>query len=253
MWAKSVIVTLLLASAPPVLGDPTDKPVELHFATIADIPSTALAEQLLRAAYGDLGINVFTREVPSRRALMMADIGQVDGDLFRIAEVGDRYPNLVRVPYPFLEGEVLAVSAVPGMGLKADSGDRKLRVAVRRGVLIAEQTAEALGMVPVRADTYQQMRAMLDWGRVDLALISSVEGFSPLQDERWDHLYILPEPVTRFTLYHYLHRRHAELAEPLTEVLEQLDLSGEKNRIAERVRTSINVADTLREEAEERD
>lgn len=31
---------------------------------------------------------------------MMASIGQLDGDLFRIAEVADRYPNLIRVPYP---------------------------------------------------------------------------------------------------------------------------------------------------------
>lgn len=253
MWARCILLLMALGCASPVKATSDKVPESLRFAIISDVPSTTLAVQLLSSAYQELGIKLTTREVPSRRALLMADVGQVDGDLFRIAEVGDRYPNLVRVPYPLLEGEVLAVTAVPGMDAKADSDDRKLRVAVRRGVLIAEQAAKDLDMVPIHADSYEQMRAMLDWGRVDLALISSIEGFSPLHDERWDHLYILPEPVTRFTLYHYLHRRHAELAEPLAEVLEQLDLSGEKTRIAERVRKTFNVADTLREEAEERD
>ncbi len=253
MWAKSVILSLLVASPGAALAESADPPGELRFASIADLPSTTLAVQLLSAAYDDLGIDVTAREVPSRRALMMASIGQLDGDLFRIAEVADRYPNLIRVPYPLLEGKLHAVSKFPDNRLLAGNGDWRPRVAVRRGVLIAEQTADDLNMIPVHADSYQQMQAMLDWGRVDLALVSSIEGISPLQNERWDHLYILPEPVTRFTLYHYLHRRHARLVDPLAEALEQLDRSGEMARIAHRLQQNFNVADTRSEKDSTRD
>ncbi|MGM0570296.1 hypothetical protein [Marinobacter sp.] len=253
MWGKSIILTLLLGTSNAAIAETADLPDDLQFAVIFDVPGTTLAVQLLAAAYDNLGIVLTTREVPSRRALMMADNGQVDGDLFRIAEVGDRYPNLVRVPYPLLEAKLHAVSRFPGDRLLVGNGDWKPRVAVRRGVLIAEQTAEDLGMVLVHADSYQQMQALLDWGRVDLALVSSIESLSPLDDERWDHLHIIPEPVTRFTLYHYLHRRHANLAEPLAKALEQLDRSGEKARIAERVQKTFNVADTRSEEDRRQD
>ncbi|WP_328185420.1 transporter substrate-binding domain-containing protein [Marinobacter sp. OP 3.4] len=240
MWARLLLITLLLGNAATAFADPAedDMPSELRFAVIADVPSTTLALELLRTAYDQLGINVVTRLVPSRRALLMADIGEVDGDLFRIADVGDQYPNLVRVPYPLLEGRLHAVTNNPGLvGLQSlgQLTTTDLRVAVRRGVIVAEQTAEALGMTPVRTDSYAQILAMLEWGRVDLALVSGIEGFSPLNDNAWDSVYVFPEAVTDFTLYHYLHRRHAGLAAPLARVLEQLEQNGEKARILERL------------------
>ncbi|MFL1485534.1 hypothetical protein [Marinobacter sp. LN3S78] len=239
MWARILLISLLLGNAAFADSAAEDTPTELRFAVIADVPSTPLALELLRTAYGQLGINVVTRLVPSRRALLMADIGEVDGDLFRIADVGDQYPNLVRVPYPLLEGRLHAVTNNPGLvGLQSlgQLTTTDLRVAVRRGVIVAEQTAEALGMTPVRTDSYGQILAMLEWQRVDLALVSGIEGFSPLNDDIWDSIYVFPETVTDFTLYHYLHRRHAGLADPLATVLEQLEQTGEKARILERLR-----------------
>lgn len=238
MWARLLLITLLLGNT--ALADPEakDTPSELRFAVIADVPSTELALELLRTAYGQLGIDVVTRLVPSRRALLMADIGEVDGDLFRIADVGDQYPNLVRVPYPLLNGQLHALTSNPDLvGLQSldQLTTTDLRVAVRRGVIIAEQTAEALGMTPVRTDSHAQILALLEWGRVDLALVSSIEGFSPLNDDAWGSVYVFPDIVTDFTLYHYLHRRHAHLAEPLAKVLETLERSGERSRIIERI------------------
>ncbi|SFM39248.1 hypothetical protein SAMN05216217_104159 [Halopseudomonas yangmingensis] len=108
---------------------------------------------------------------------------------------------------------------------------RRLNAVVRRGVLIAEQTAEALDMYPLPAENYEQMRRLLEYGRADLALASDIEGLSPVSGPDWSHLNRLPEPVVRFTLYHYLNRRHAQLAIELAVVLEQLEREGFKARI----------------------
>lgn len=42
----------------------------LRFAIIKDVPSTAAAEALLRSAYRELGVEITTHRLPSRRALM---------------------------------------------------------------------------------------------------------------------------------------------------------------------------------------
>jgi hypothetical protein len=215
-------------------SSPGKPPDELRFAIISDVPSTSLAVRLLSAAYEELGVTVTTREVPSRRALMMADIGEVDGDLFRIASVAEQYPNLVRVPHPLLHGQLHAVTSRPdftGLQNLGEAETADLRVAVRRGVIVAEQAAEALGMELVRAESYGQMHALLEWRRVDIVLLSNIEGFSPMHDESWNPYYVFPEPVVHFPLYHYLHRRHAELAEPLAEVLETMERNGERARV----------------------
>lgn len=240
MWSRTLLITLLLASLATAHAS---QPDPLRFAIIDDVPSTHLAVRLLNAAYKDLGLSLTTEKVPSRRALMLADMGEVDGDLFRIASVGDRYPNLVRVPYPLLEGRLDAVTGNPDLiGLQSldETDTTRLRVAIRRGVLIAEQTAEALDMVPVSTDSYDQMRALLEWHRVDLALVSDIEGFSPLNDPSWAPFYVFPEPAARFQLFHYLHRQHAELAEPLAAALEKLDRSGERARITSGYQTLPN-------------
>ncbi|OZB08586.1 MAG: hypothetical protein B7X58_13165, partial [Marinobacter sp. 34-60-7] len=59
---------------------------------------------------------------------------------------------------------------------------------MRRGVLIAEQTAETLGMYPLPAENYEQMRRLLEYGRADLALVSDIEGLSPVSGPDWSHL-----------------------------------------------------------------
>lgn len=240
MGSRALLIIFLLAS---LAKGHASQPDPLRFAIIDDIPGTPLAVDLLSAAYEDLGINITTRKVPSRRALLLADIGEVDGDLFRIASVGDQYPNLVRVPHPLLEGRLHAVTGNPDLtGLQSldETDTSRLRVAVRRGVIIAEQTAEALDMVLIRADSYDQIRALLEWQRVDLALVADIEGVSPLDAPSWGRFYVFPEPVTRFQLFHYLHREHAGLAEPLAESLKRLEGSGERAQITSRYQTLPN-------------
>lgn len=141
----------------------------------------------------------------------MADEGLVDGDLFRVEEVASRYPNLTQVPYPLMQGSLLAI-VPPGQGDQfPQATDKPLLAAVRRGVIIAETTANRLGMEPVLANSYAQMKGLLERGRVDLLLVSDIEGLSPANNSEWRDLVILSEPVTRFSLFHYLNRRHAGL------------------------------------------
>ncbi|TVP61208.1 MAG: hypothetical protein EA349_00530, partial [Halomonadaceae bacterium] len=174
-------------------------------AVIDDVPSTQAATRILSAAYGKLGIHMETTITPSRRALLLADQGLVDGDLFRVEAVAQQYPNLVQVPYPLLQGQLIAVVAPQHDNQLPDIDDRPLEVAVRRGVIIAETTAQNLGMKLVLTDSYRQMRILLERGRVDLLLVSDIEGLSPLYLSAWGHLGRVPDPVAQFTLYHYLH------------------------------------------------
>ncbi|WP_339799987.1 hypothetical protein [uncultured Marinobacter sp.] len=236
-------LTITLFAVVPVSSTAESSKRVLQIAVIDDVPSTRLATQLLVTAYATLGLRLDTTIVPSRRALLMADQGLVDGDLFRIEEVASQYPDLVQVPYPLLQGRLMAVVADPLADSLPAVNDRPLRVAVRRGVIIAEMTADRLGMKTILADNYQQMRALLDWGRVDLMLISDIEELSPLANSDWQDLGILPQPVTTFVLYHYLHKRHSDLAHDLAETLREMNENGVTLRITNQARLEHTTAD----------
>ena len=231
----TTIITFVFAFLAPPSSFADTHPSTLKVAVIDDVPSTQMATQLMETAYKQLGIDMTTIVAPSRRALLLADSGQVDGDLFRIHSVAEEYPNLVQTPYPLLQGKLYAVVHDPGIRTLPKAKDAPLLVAVRRGIIISEITAKSLGMEPVPAEDYEQMRNMLEQKRVALALVADVEGLSPLTRSDWKHLTALPEPVAEFQLYHYLHRRHEKLAQSLAEVLERLDREGVKEEIRERV------------------
>lgn len=225
------LLTILLSIATLASANPL--PREVKIAVINDVPSTILGIALMDQAYTRLGIEMQIQSLPSRRALHLTNRGELDGDLFRIKAAADSYPNLIWVDYPLLEGGLYAVFKDPDATELPNTRDKPLQVAVRRGVLIAEQTAQALGMHTVRADSYDQIRNLLEHGRADFALISNIEGLSPMTGSAWEQMNILPEPVTRFTLYHYLNKRHAHLAEALAEVLAQMEKEGVKQGLLE--------------------
>lgn len=179
------------------------------------------------------------QQVPSQRALFMAENGLVDGDLFRIEGIEAEHPNLVPVPYPMFQGKVIALFARPGDKCSDKLPDGPLIAAVRRGVIIEQRTALSLGLIPVYTGSYAQLEMLVDSGRVDLALISEIEGISPLTRRALKHHQKLCAPVAHFTLFHYLHRRHAELANTLADALEKLERNGEKQRILERAHQQI--------------
>lgn len=231
-----LIAIFAMASAPSYASSNKS---DLRLAVINDVPSTQLAIQILSAAYEKLGIRIETSVFPSRRALLMADQGRVDGDLFRVEEVASQYPNLIQVPYPLMQGHLLAIVSAPHGDHLPEVVSRPLVAAVRRGVIIAETTANRLGMKPILANSYRQMKDLLEQGRVDLMLVSDIEGLSPANNSDWRSLVILSEPITRFSLFHYLHRHHLELALPLADVLRRMDHSGERSRIVEEARGNI--------------
>ena len=233
---KHLIVWMLITLCVSTASQATEPQKELKIAAIIDVAITAATTEFLQHAYKRLGVSMKTLQTPSRRALMMANKGMLDGDLFRIEQAAFDYPNLVRVDYPLLLGELYAVVR-PGEGdlLSAPSAKPKT-AAIRRGIIIAEQTAKAMGLEPVQANTYAQARALLESGRVDTALVANIEGFGPLALESWQEFESLPEPVATFTLYHYLHRRHEALAKALPKVLADLEKEGIKKEILARFR-----------------
>ena len=223
-----LVLALVSAMVSHAAENPVVGPDRLQIVVSADVPSTQAALSIMEVAYRRLGIRLDTLEVPSRRALFLANQGRVDGDLFRTRSVGEERENLIRVPSPLLHGRLMAVFPDD---IEGDPGFSGKTVAVRRGVLIAERTAKRLNMQLARTGNYGQSLNLLKYRRVDMALISHVEGGSPLSDSQWAQFHIHPEPVVRFTLFHYLHRRHADLVAPLGAIMERMALTGERARI----------------------
>ena len=230
---KSYYAWILAAfiSAPAgVIAEQLDR---VQITAIYDEPTTAAGAAILKQAYQRLGVEASILITPSRRALMMADTGLVDGDLFRIKRVAQLFPNLVRVEHALFQGTLRAIVRKNEEHLLALPPEPSRAVAVRRGIIISELTAQNMGMTPVYANSNVQALNLLESRRVDVVLFTFVAQFSPLEPKDLTNFHLIAEPLATFKLYHYLNRRHWKLAKALPEVLRQLEEEGIKEEILE--------------------
>lgn len=194
---------------------------------------TVIGEVIVREAYSRLGIDVVIKKFPAERAVRLADRGDVDGEVQRIAGLSELYPDLIQVrpAINFIEATVFTKAtyfAVQGWESLSPH-----RIGLIRGIKFAERNTE--GMSVAKTGDYEVLFRLLDRGRVDIALSPRVNGLYHIKRTGIDGVQPLKPSVAMVDLYHYLHRKHADLVPYISAMFSRMRASGELPRIRARV------------------
>ena len=183
------------------------------------------AQEVLRQAYARLGLELQARALPLRRALQMAESGELDGDLMRSAAALEASPQLIKVPVPVgrVVGSVYQRGECPASISVAELA--KKRVSYFRGTRFVELLLPAQALMEAN-DNWDALRR-LQRGLSDYAL--DVELVSDLNLIRHGvtGLCKIAEPVVIVPLFHALNRRHAALAQRIEQTLQAMQERGE--------------------------
>lgn len=181
---------------------------------------TRMIESRLAKAYLALGFQLKVQYLPAGRSLLMSNKGEFDGELFRIQSVASHYPNLRLVPVPLTSVELYAFVRP---AFVADSQqwqqNAKLRIGYVRGFKMAEQYLFKGSRVPVT--TTRQAIRMLNQGKVDLVLDDVESVLQVQQDLTGTEIRRLPQVLSSDKLFHFVHKKHQALLEPLTAELQK--------------------------------
>lgn len=81
---------------------------ELTLTKIEQDPVGDVAEAVLEEAYQELSIKLKILFAPAKRALVISNSGEADGELNRIKGINKKFKNLIMIPVPInqLEGVV---------------------------------------------------------------------------------------------------------------------------------------------------
>lgn len=189
----------------------------------------AMGQAVLQQAYARLGLSFQPQVLPLRRGLMMAEAGQLDGDLMRNAEVLKDHPQLLRIHVPVAVG---VYSAYRRGNCPARIGIEELaskRVAYFRGIRAIEMALPASALVGAK-DSWDALRHVQQ-GITEYAIGMQAESDALLAARQADDICRIPEPVLTVPLYHALHKRHAALVPRLEGVLQEMERSGEMARV----------------------
>ena len=189
-------------------------------------------ELVYHEAFRRLGVEISIVGLPTKRATVMADAGQIDGDLHRARNYGERHPKLVRVEFSHFPVTFYAYSKRADVAL-ADGWDSFNQTPLRVEYILGSAVAAAeLGrrVAPDQLSTVTNVEVgmrKLELGRSDvlIALDLNVEPLLPLPEFRDSGIHQVAQ-LGQVPCYLYLQKRHAALALKLAQVLAQLKREG---------------------------
>lgn len=221
MMVRTLLVLLALLASPVRAGEPANVR-KIHLPITVDSVQSRQVRYAIELAYESLGIKVQYTVRPALRAIVEADAGQLDGEVIRPTLIEATYSNLRRVDVPLYMNVASAwvrkqSGAPPG---KLPAVQQYKRVGIVRGIQHAEESTKGWTNLVV-ANSYASGVRMLQMGVIDVLLggdgpIKDAIDAAKLGDQfAGNEIYATP-------LYHYLHKRHADLLPLVQKELNKL-------------------------------
>lgn len=197
-------------------------------------------EEVAREAFRRAGLALQVVPLPPERALVNANAGIEDGDLYRAPGFEADYPNLVQVPQPIGEEQFVAFVTRPGIVVRSASDLAGHVVGHVTGYKIVERLLEGHPAVTTVRDNDALLR-LLGAGRIDVAVTNRWSGLEAARRTAVAAR-VLEPPLARVPMYMYLHRRHEAYVAPLAAALAAMRRDGTWQRLHDELRAPLERA-----------
>lgn len=187
----------------------------------ADTPQSRYIIDVMTQVYANLGLELRIVEFNHRSSLVAANEGLLDGQLGRVVEVEAQYPNLIRIPVPIFDFSLQLVAKCADCQL-----DSLEKVVVADGYQAIESylTNHPFNQQLFKVKSISTQLNLLSQHKVDGALILDFHIPAELKT-RYKQEWVFTNLDT-FSVYHYIHKKHAPLAAELEKELQRLTDNG---------------------------
>ncbi|GAA6205640.1 hypothetical protein [Thalassotalea sp. SU-HH00458] len=198
-----------------------------HDATVQSV-----SESVLLKAYQDLGINLTIIHAPVGRSLLLANNGEVDGEVSRITNVENQYKNLIRVPVAINYVDIRMFTYNKKLLSHEKNISSFYRIGCIKGVVLVEKIISKLNETCHSLTGFKQAIDMLNKNKLDALILPLSVGlhFKKIDSQFFHSIY--GKTLGKEPLFHYLHKKHHELVPKLTHILNNmaLDINAESYR-----------------------
>jgi polar amino acid transport system substrate-binding protein len=190
-------------------------------------------EEVAREALRRAGFGLRVVPLPVERALVNANAGIEDGDLYRAAGFEKDYPNLVQVPQAIVEQDFVAFARRADIVVRGWPDLARHSVAYVTGNKILERQLQGMAEVTSVRDN-AALFGLLAADRVDVVLINRWVGHLAA---RQANLAVRAQepPLLTVPMFVYLHRRHEALVPRLATTLAEVRRDGTWQRLYDQI------------------
>ena len=201
---------------------------ELVFSALQNSSLGKMVEEVLIEAYAKIDIEAKMRGLPGARALNIANSGEVDGAQLRVETILKKYKNLIMIPTPVYETEIVVF--VKNKKFKVDGWDslKPYRIGAPAGYTAILSHLKGFNYWEL---TYEQIFKMLDSGRVDIGVVDRFNGLNTIAKLNLKDINYLPTPLKTIKFYNFLHKKHKNILPKITKAMRELKEEGRLKEI----------------------
>jgi len=234
--ATGLTVPGLASAAEPTLALATGTREPL----VSSAGHPGFVEEVAREAFRRAGYGLRVVPLPIERALVNANAGVEDGDLYRAAGFEKDYPNLVQVPQPLVDQDFVAFTLRTDVEVRQWADLARYSVAHITGQKIIERQLQGAANVTTVRDS-ELLLGLLTNGRVDVIVNNRWVGLSVAR-QAGIAIRVLEPPLLRVPMYMYLHRKHAALVPRVAAALADVKRDGTWQRLYDQILTPLETA-----------
>lgn len=195
----------------------------LRVATLPNSAYNAVGVPLIESLYREIGVEINTLEVPPARQARMMELGQLDAVVALPPGFNRQHPEYIRLEVPISSIKMMLFTTRTDLEWPLPPG---LSVGLLRGMSTSTRSRLPEGLQVVEVNNQSQMMRMVVRQRLDLVALPRIEGLAAIEALGLDNVHIIGPAVSEVSVYHYLHERHRDLVEPLTQVMQGWHDSG---------------------------
>lgn len=228
-WLTGIVLSLATGGmSAPLKSEP------FSLAVADNTIDTVVSEVILKKAYAMLGHDIVIKRLPPKRALTMANSGAHDGDVQRIFSVAETFPNLIRIEpaINYIDGTGF-VRKESNIDVASWSDLSSYRVGIILGIRFAETNVPKKNAI--RFHNYRELATALTTKYIDVGIYPLSNGIYQTLLIGAQNIVPIKQPLARFELYHYVHKKNERLVEGLQKIFNQFKNNGTLSKVRERV------------------
>lgn len=218
---------------------------ENHALTLGTWASTPLStpnkdgllDELMQTAFKRCcNISVTLKTLPAERSLKNANLGRIDGELPRIANISgskSNYPNLLQVNESLLPTTFVAFTKNSNINIHQWNKLKDYRVGIVRGWKILERKITKYRTLE-KVKNGKNLFNMLDKGRVDVVIFNRLVGLTIIEQMGLKGIYGANSPIfstKKDKWFLYMHKKHKALVPKLEKALYEMKANGSYAKI----------------------
>ncbi|WP_413700460.1 substrate-binding periplasmic protein [Psychromonas sp. KJ10-10] len=212
----------------------------LTFSKVQNTQDQIVSAEILKVAYNKLGISINTIDMPPKRSIQEANESKVDGEVSRVFEIGQFYPQLIRIPTSINLIEPSVFSKNLNFTVTDCEALKYFSIAVVRGAKFAELCTKGMDYVFITNSLTQALN-LLERDRVDVVIATKRNGLEMLKYLELDSIGILSPALKSMPLHHYLNAKHKDLAVKVDDVLSKMEKSGELQTLRTQILKGMSI------------